>query len=660
MSVSDKKRSWTAYIPRPGSSGGRSSSSSSHSRPVAPLATPEEGKELAAPTTPSTSSPSSPIASYISLPPSGATTPVSRTSTFDLTSFPGTSTPRRRSSILTQPLQALDQEASQLILNALERTASAQAQQQQQGTPPVPSTLKPPEMTTTRGSSGSFSKSFSSMIGGLSSLSLTRTSTRDSTPPPAADDKEARGRSMNKEKRERIKSASQAPPEAESTSRSRSRAHSSSPFSFRRPRQREPSPPTQAIPLAGSDVDLTEPAASIRPRSTAFTDYHDSGDETVGDETEEEEWSDEDFLDPITERNTERNAIIAPVPGEGGLTGADAEVDVDPDPLGEGVNVVVPPEPYFPSTLMPATTARGKRGARRRKSVKHHEPLVHITSRPVFQRDRCTITITQGEPRAMLGERRKRRYVVASDLSQESRYAVEWAIGTVLRDGDDLLIVTVIENESKVDPPIPNAADRATKLRSQQERQGMAYILVRQATSLLQRTKLNVTVACQAWHAKNARHMLLDIVDYNEPTMLIVGSRGMSQLKGILLGSTSHYLIQKCSVPVMVARRRLKRPPRRSAHLSTHRTHVSLAEAGIDKVASKVDEDVKVMRDEIKRDDDRRGGGPGSRNPGFNPGPGPSDGIDDDPDDDGDDDDDGDGEDGLENNALGIKVAGDN
>jgi len=69
-------------------------------------------------------------------------------------------------------------------------------------------------------------------------------------------------------------------------------------------------------------------------------------------------------------------------------------------------------------------------------------------------------------------------------------------------------------------------------LLSHPQRQGLAYILVRQATSLLQRTKLNVTVSCQAWHAKNARHMLLDIVDYNEPTMLIVGSRGLGQLRG--------------------------------------------------------------------------------------------------------------------------------
>jgi hypothetical protein len=50
----------------------------------------------------------------------------------------------------------------------------------------------------------------------------------------------------------------------------------------------------------------------------------------------------------------------------------------------------------------------------------------------------------------------------------------------------------------------------------------------------------------------------------------------------------------------------LKRPARRSAHLGTHRRHVSLAEAGIDRVAAKVDQDVKVMRDELEKDDNRR------------------------------------------------------
>lgn len=51
----------------------------------------------------------------------------------------------------------------------------------------------------------------------------------------------------------------------------------------------------------------------------------------------------------------------------------------------------------------------------------------------------------------------------------------------------------------------------------------------------------------------------------------------------------------------------MKRPAKRSAHLNTDRRHVSLAEAGIDTVVSKVDKDVETMRDEIKRDDDDRG-----------------------------------------------------
>lgn len=62
---------------------------------------------------------------------------------------------------------------------------------------------------------------------------------------------------------------------------------------------------------------------------------------------------------------------------------------------------------------------------------------------------------------------------------------------------------------------------------------------------------------------------------------------------------------QKCSVPVMVARRRLKRPPRRSAHLAKHRARVSLAEAaGVERVTPRVDEEVAHMRDEIQREDE--------------------------------------------------------
>ncbi|XP_006462714.1 hypothetical protein AGABI2DRAFT_72545 [Agaricus bisporus var. bisporus H97] len=457
----------------------------------------------------------------------------------------------------------------------------------------------------------------SSMIGGLS-LSISRTNTRDSSYTQEEEEErereKERGRAISKShKRTKSSSIASQDTETPTTSRSRSRARSQSPFLFRRrQRDRDPSPAIQSLPLANSETDLSD-TSSIQPH-TAFTDFGDSGDETIGetDFSDEDDGDFDDVLDSVTERNTEQNAIVNPAPAP------DAVIDeAEPDPLGEGVNVVVPPEPYFPSTLnsLDRSNTRNKKNPRRRKSVKHHEPLAFKTSRPIFERDRCTINVQQGDPQGKLGTRRKRKYVVASDLSEESKYAVEWGIGTVLRDGDEMLVVTVVENDNKgeLDPEVFNPSDRTAKLRSQQERQGLAYILVRQVTGLLQRTRLNVVVACQAWHAKNARHMLLDIVDYIQPNMLIVGSRGLSQLSGILLGSTSHYLIQKCSVPVMVARRRLKRPPKKSAHLSTQRQHVKLSEAGIDRVAARVDQDVQVMREEMQKEEKKRDGGPGSR-----------------------------------------------
>ncbi|KAE8225019.1 hypothetical protein CF319_g2165 [Tilletia indica] len=209
-------------------------------------------------------------------------------------------------------------------------------------------------------------------------------------------------------------------------------------------------------------------------------------------------------------------------------------------------------------------------------------------SRPVFERNRCTITLLHGQYEDKLAQsKRPKRYVVASDGSAEALYAIEWTIGTVMRDGDETMIVSVMETDSKLDAVDHVFEDKQTRMQHQKIRQDMALVLARQATNLLQRTRLGVKVVCQALHATNSRRMLIDLTDYFSPTLLIVGSRGMGSLKGILLGSTSHYLLQKASVPVMVARRRLRLPalPRGKADVvqSVRRRHLRLDEASIDK-----------------------------------------------------------------------------
>ncbi|KAG8886293.1 hypothetical protein FRB98_001355 [Tulasnella sp. 332] len=407
---------------------------------------------------------------------------------------------------------------------------------------------------------------------------------------------------------------------------------------------------------------------TTKVRNSAFESVKDDT-QTEGEETEVEDdnesgWSedsdeDEDGddggeddgdngFDPVTEHNTNANAFPAAEDDMHSLLLLDDDEEQDmPDPLGEGINVVRPEEPLFAKTLMghtspkvppvrtlsnpppskesskPSTPAEvAARTPRRKKTLKSshghtNDPLPLSVSRPVFARDRCTVVVTHGDPAgaATGGGRETKRYIVFSDLSEESKWAVEWGIGTVLRDGDEMILVTVQETESKLDPGEgAHTGDRLQKLRNQQERQALASLLVRQATSLLQRTKLNITVTCQALHAKNARRLFLDVIDLVEPTMVIVGSRGLSHVKGILLGSTSHYLIQKSSAPVMVARRRLKRPKSaKKSHtaaqaldLMRSKQRVALADAAIEKVSSgKGSGGMGVQLKDLTKDDER-------------------------------------------------------
>lgn len=438
-----KRRSWSTFIPRPtrrqstvdndcpptpsrpssssgwlgGGVGFKTSNDSKVKQVTVPI--------LAAPTEVSTSQTTPVVSTFVTVPTSKSSKPadMSRSLSYDAPSSSSTPDPSSLLTFSSKSSQVLDHQASQLIANAAERTAA----------------LKSPDQSK---NAGSFSKSFTSMMGGFSSFSLSRTSTRESY----VDDKE-RGRSLGKSKRP--KSASQTPSDSDLyLTRSTSRARSQSPFSLRRFRTRDSSPTPEALPLSQSEADFSLSTTSLVPRSTAFTDDS-SGDETLGTEAEAEmedaSSSDEDTFDLITERNTERNALV-PLAVEPTVA---VEIE-DPDPVGEGVNIVVAPEPYFPSSLnSTGSISRGKRNPRRRKTVRTHEPLPFHTSRPVFQRDRCTITITQGDPEGKLGTRKMRQYVIASDLSQESRYAVEWGIGTVVRDGDEMLIVTVVEGDSK-------------------------------------------------------------------------------------------------------------------------------------------------------------------------------------------------------------------
>lgn len=67
--------------------------------------------------------------------------------------------------------------------------------------------------------------------------------------------------------------------------------------------------------------------------------------------------------------------------------------------------------------------------------------------------------------------------------------------------------------------------------------------------------------------------------------MVIIGTRGLSKIKGMLLGSVSNYLIQKSSSPVMVTRRplRLARTVHKKLSSLNRDARMTLADAQIEK-----------------------------------------------------------------------------
>ncbi|KAJ6442072.1 universal stress protein [Purpureocillium lavendulum] len=213
---------------------------------------------------------------------------------------------------------------------------------------------------------------------------------------------------------------------------------------------------------------------------------------------------------------------------------------------------------------------------------------------------------------------RLRKYLVATDLSDESTHALEWAIGTVLRDGDTLIAIYCVDEEtgivtgegslvpdeptamkeqaaainsvtnSKTAPapvsplrelhrasplhmrtgsgdtpsasPAPSArGDRGDRRRAEEERSHAITDMTNRVVRLLRKTRLQVRVIVEVLHCKNPRHLITEVIDLVNPTLVVIGSRGRSALKGVILGSFSNYLVTKSSVPVMVARKRLRK-----------------------------------------------------------------------------------------------------
>lgn len=185
--------------------------------------------------------------------------------------------------------------------------------------------------------------------------------------------------------------------------------------------------------------------------------------------------------------------------------------------------------------------------------------------------------------------RRLRKYLVATDLSDESTHALEWAIGTVLRDGDTLIAIYCVDEEtgivtgdgalvpddhkamkeqavainsmanlkssaapasavpefmrssalhlrsdSKASTPntSPAPSSRGDHGKAEEERRKAVRGITDKVLRLLRKTTLQIRVIVEVLHCKNPKHLITEVIDIVNPTLVVIGSRGRSALKG--------------------------------------------------------------------------------------------------------------------------------
>jgi nucleotide-binding universal stress UspA family protein len=360
------------------------------------------------------------------------------------------------------------------------------------------------------------------------------------------------------------------------------------------------------------------------------------------------------------------------------------------------------PHTAYDMTPSEAVTPNDSDEEERRDNIRLAQELTMKISpiRSDAQKARCIRQVLRGEyqdlaEEARQGLRRQRMYLVATDLSEEAAYALEWTIGTVLKDGDTLFaiycadvadmegaetrhgkatheeaavgigeagpllddtvgLVRVLSNADQLSSaaaaaPVASSTlripfsmrprsssgtparsrsllagavgGRATPLSQSVDVSGMGNaererIRANEAISercmgLLRKTKLQVRVIVDVVHCKSPRHTLIETVsslegkhvtvsdavaqiDYLQPTLVVLGSRGRSAIKGVLLGSFSNYLVTKSSVPVMVARKKLRKHSKtfnptnmRLSNVLATPSNERLKAAKIDKMVSK-------------------------------------------------------------------------
>ncbi|KAI8079834.1 uncharacterized protein BX664DRAFT_341573 [Halteromyces radiatus] len=220
-----------------------------------------------------------------------------------------------------------------------------------------------------------------------------------------------------------------------------------------------------------------------------------------------------------------------------------------------------------PDTSSPSSKKSQLRRASttKRKGERGKQLLVFSEPSLIQKNDRYIVTMMYGagstgtmllDEEDMTPRRRSRAYMVACDFSDESFYAMEWVMGTMMRDGDELHIVAAVNREDN-----PDAVKKAGLSLKSELKMGSEKVTEMAKSVLGQMLLFNIKVRTYTIVGR-IKDVLYNMILSLPLTLVVCGSRGRNSVKGLFMGSISTFLVHKSPVPVSVIRKPSSKEPK--------------------------------------------------------------------------------------------------
>ncbi|KAI8062392.1 hypothetical protein BC940DRAFT_308904 [Gongronella butleri] len=144
--------------------------------------------------------------------------------------------------------------------------------------------------------------------------------------------------------------------------------------------------------------------------------------------------------------------------------------------------------------------------------------------------------------------RRSRTFMVATDLESYSEYALNWTVSEIMDDGDELVVLRVVTLEMSEKR---NVIQAQLAYEAKQAKEKAMQVVERVLTAGGPEVKFSVVIE---FVIGKVHETIQQMISLYQPSLLIVGTRGISEFKGMFINSISKYCLQHSPVPVTVVR----------------------------------------------------------------------------------------------------------